>query len=145
MALIVVSGLPGSGKTSLANNLKPIFEATGRECVIVPEPSVEEGTFSAGHLETQARSDYKAAVHRALLPERVTIADGMNFIKAVRYELFCFARELGIGFCCAFCSCSDENSLARSKAHYPEKVVPDQIGRMETPNEKQNGITSSLL
>jgi protein KTI12 len=136
MALVVLSGLPGSGKTSLAHNLKPLFEATGRECVIVSEPSVEDGAFSASHLETQSRSDYKAAVHRALLPERVTIADGMNFIKGFRYELFCFAREIGIGFCCAFCPCSDADSFARSKQRYPEAVLRDLIGRMETPSDR---------
>jgi protein KTI12 len=136
MALIVLCGVPGSGKTTLAHNLKPLFEALGRDCVIVPEPSVEDGAFSAAHLETQARSDYKAAVHRALLPGRVAIADGMNFIKGFRYELFCFAREIGVGFCCAFCSCSDADAFERSRARYPEKTLRELIARMEAPSAR---------
>jgi protein KTI12 len=137
MALVVIVGVPGAGKTTLANNLKPLFEATGRECVIVTEPQVEDGAWSAHHLEIAARSDFKASVHRALLPDRVTIADGMNFIKGLRYELYCFAREAGIGFCCAFCDVSTEIAIQRSKDRYPEDILNHLIGRMETPNEKQ--------
>jgi protein KTI12 len=137
MALVVVAGIPGSGKTTLANNLKPLFESTGRKCVIVPEPSVESGAFSASHRETTARSDFKAAVHRALLPECVTIADGMNFIKGFRYELWCFAREQGLGFCCAFCTASDDDAIARSQGRYPASTLRSLINRMEAPSDRQ--------
>lgn len=137
MALVILSGVPGSGKTTLANNLKPLFEATGRKCVIVSEPSVEDGAFSASRRETTARSDFKSAVHRALVPEQVVIADGMNFIKGFRYELWCFARESGFSCCCAFCDATDEEATERSKHRYPPKTLKDLIGRMERPNDKQ--------
>jgi protein KTI12 len=136
MAVIVLVGVPGSGKTTLANNLKPVFEATSRECVIVSEPSVEDGAFDASHLETQARSDFKAAVHRQIHSDRVTIVDGMNFLKGFRYELYCFAREASVGFCCAFCDVSDEDAFERSKHRYPESKLKTLIGRMERPSEK---------
>lgn len=137
MALVVLSGVPGSGKTTLANNLKPLFEATGRSCIIVSEPSVEEGAFSASRRETTARSDFKSAVHRSLIPDQVVIADGMNFIKGFRYELWCFARESGLSFCCAFCEATDEEATERSKHRYPAETLKDLIGRMERPNDKQ--------
>lgn len=137
MALVVLCGVPGSGKTTLAENLRKAFEDQGRECVIVPEPSVEDGAFSSSRRETTARSDFKAAVHRSLVPERVVIADGMNFIKGLRYELWCFAREVGLGFCCAFCEASEEDAIKRSQARYTDKQLNDLIGRMERPNDKQ--------
>ena len=133
--LVILCGVPGSGKTTLANNLKPMFEATGRECVIVSEPSVEQGTFSSSRRETTGRSDFKAAVHRSLVADRVVIADGMNFIKGLRYELWCFAREMGMGCCCAFCEATAEEATERSKARYPDDVLKDLIGRMEKPSE----------
>ena len=135
MALVVLCGVPGSGKTTLANNLKTAFAALGRDCVIVPEPSVEDGAFSSSRRETTARSDFKAAVHRSLVPDRVVIADGMNFIKGLRYELWCFAREVGMGFCCAFCEVSEEDAIERSKARYTERQLSDLIGRMERPSD----------
>ncbi|OHT05731.1 Protein KTI12 like protein [Tritrichomonas foetus] len=136
MALIVLSGIPGSGKTHLANNLKPLFEAEGHECVIVPEPSVEDGAFSSSRLETQGRSDFKAAIRRALSPEKVVIADGMNFIKGFRYELYCFAREQNLKFCCAFLDTDQKIARERSLSRYPTKNLDDLYGRMETPNER---------
>jgi protein KTI12 len=136
MALVVLCGVPGSGKTTLAHNLKPVFEATGRDCVIVSEPSVEDGAFLASHLETQGRSDFKAAVHREIRQDQVTIVDGMNFIKGFRYELYCFAREASLGFCCAFCDVSDDDAFERSKNRYPEEKLKTLIGRMERPTDK---------
>ena len=92
---------------------------------------------SPSRRETTARSDFKAAVHRALVPDRIVIADGMNFIKGLRYELWCFARELGLGYCCAFCDVDEATAINRSKSRYTERQLKDLIGRMETPNERQ--------
>lgn len=136
MALVVLSGIPGSGKTRLANHLEKAFTAAGRECVIVHEPSVEDGAFSSSRRETSGRSDFKAAIRRQLSPEKVVIADGMNFIKGFRYELFGFAREVGIGFCCAFCDVPEDVARERSKSRYPEENLNDLIGRMERPSER---------
>ena len=136
MALIVLSGIPGSGKTHLANNLKALFEKEHHECEIVHEPSVEDGAFSSTKLEIQGRSDFKAAVRRALSPEKVVIADGMNFIKGLRYELFCIAREQNLKYCVAFCDVDQDIARERIKDRYPEKNINDLFGRMETPNER---------
>lgn len=136
MALVVLSGVPGSGKTRLSEHLERAFAAAGRECVTVHEPSVEEGAFSSSRNETTARSDFKAAIRRHLSPERVVIADGMNFIKGFRYELFGFAREIGIGFCCAFCDTPADTARERAKERYPAAVLDDLIGRMERPSER---------
>lgn len=136
MALIILSGIPGSGKTLLANNLKKILDESGQKCVITSEPSVEDGAFSASKLETQARSDYKASIRRSLAPGTIVIADGMNFIKGFRYELFCLARQEHLRFCCAYCEVDPNIARERSRSRYPEKNLEDLIGRMEKPSEK---------
>lgn len=136
MALIIISGIPGSGKTLLANNLQPLFTEQGHECAIVSEPSVEDGAFTNSKRELQARSDFKASVRRAISPNKIVIADGMNFIKGFRYELFCIAREQNLRFCCCFCDADPSEAKQRSLSRYSELVVNDLIGRMEKPNEK---------
>lgn len=136
MSLIVLSGKPGSGKTILANNLKKYFDEAGKDSIIVSEPSVEEGTFNSSHDETQGRSEYKAKVHQAFAPDRIVIADGMNFIKGFRYELWCFARESACTFCCAFCDVDDDVAYERAKARYPDHKLRDLISRLEPPSEK---------
>jgi len=137
MSVILLSGVPGSGKSTLAENLKMKIDQAGMDCVIVHEPSVEDGAFSSSKAETLARSDFKAAVQRELSNKRIVIADGMNFIKGFRYELFCFAREAGLGWCVAFCDVDDETARIRSLERYKdEKRLIHLIGRMERPSER---------
>ena len=136
MALVVLCGFPGSGKTLLASNLESLFEASHHPCEIVSETRVEEGNYTSTRLETQGRSDFKASIRRALAPDKIIIADGLNFIKGFRYELFCIAREQNLRFCCCFCDVDPELARERSISRYGEKVINDLLGRMETPTEK---------
>lgn len=138
MALVLLSGTPGSGKTTLAEHLKKVFTDAGYECEIVSEPSVEQGTFDSSRRETIGRSDYKSAIASATKPDRIVIADGMNFIKGYRYELWCIARETGVGFVCAYCQVEPEVAFERSKLRYPEDKLRSLISRLETPDETKN-------
>ena len=136
MSVILLVGVPGSGKTVLANNLKKKFDELGKECVIVSEPSVEQGTFDSSDAERIGRSNFKTSFQREISAKRVVIADGMNFIKGYRYELFCLTREAGLGWCVAFCDVDDATAFARSEARYPDKErLRKLIGRMERPRE----------
>ncbi|EAY04565.1 hypothetical protein TVAG_233010 [Trichomonas vaginalis G3] len=137
MSLILLVGVPGSGKTTLANNLKKKFDEMKQDCAIVTEKGVEAGTFDSSNNERLGRSDFKAAVGRMLSLERVVICDGMNFIKGFRYEIFCLARENHLRWCVAFCDVDDETAFNRSKEKYPnEKRLRKLIGRMEKPSTK---------
>ena len=134
MSVILLVGVPGSGKTVLANNLKQHLDKIGQKSVIVSEPSVEQGTFNSSDAERIGRSDFKNAFQRALSVDTVVIADGMNFIKGYRYELYCLTREAGLGWCVAFCECDDKVAMERSSARYPDKErLRKLIGRMEKP------------
>ena len=136
MSVILLVGVPGSGKTLLANNLKKKLEELGKEVVIVTEPGVEKGTFDSSDAERIGRSDYKMSFQRELSAQRIVIADGMNFIKGYRYELYCLAREAGLAWCVAYLDVDDETAFARSEAKYPNKVrLRKLIGRMEKPME----------
>lgn len=146
MTLINIVGIPGSGKTLLANNLQPLFKELGYNCIIVSEPTVEDGAFASAEREKQARSDFKASIRRELSPNKIVIADGMNFTKGYRYELYCIARELNLRFCCAYCEVDPFVAKQRSESRYPARVLKDLIEeRMEVPNEQKNKCDKPLF
>lgn len=134
MSLILLVGVPGSGKTTLANNLKKHFESQGQECVIVTEKGAEAGSYDSTVAEKMNRSDFLDLIGKQLSLERVVIADGLNFIKGYRYQIFCLAREHHLRWCVAFCDVDEETAFNRSKGKYPqEKRLRRLIGRMERP------------
>ena len=136
MSAILLVGVPGSGKTVLANNIKKRLDEMGKDSVIVTEPGVEKGTFDSSDAERIGRSDFKTSFQRELSSKRVVIADGMNFIKGFRYELYCLTREAGLGWCVAYLDVDDETAFARAEAKYPKKEkLKKLIGRMEKPME----------
>lgn len=113
MALVIVTGLPCSGRTTRAREVHAAFEARLHEVpslsrvvrVCDDDVHVDKSVFdctcepyAAQRTEKGARAAYLSAVRRALGHNAIVIADGgagMN-IKGYRYELWCAARELGI-------------------------------------------------
>lgn len=49
--------------------------------------------YDAGRLEKNARATFMSAVKRELGADTIVIADGMNYIKGYRYQLYCDAKE----------------------------------------------------
>ncbi|KAK0532048.1 kti12, chromatin associated [Tilletia horrida] len=124
MALVIVSGLPCSGRSSVCASLRADFEARlaqpptasgssssstststallspPRRILIVSDDTVHtsKSSYSAQVLEKPARASYLSAVSRALARDAIVFADGgagLN-IKGFRYQLWCAAREQGV-------------------------------------------------
>jgi protein KTI12 len=114
--LLVLTGLPCSGKSTVARRLAEIARAEGVEARVVAgeeegsaggggaagapvAPSLGVGARDAAYgdpsAEKNARSAFKSAVERGLSARALTVADGMNGIKGYRYELWCAARAVG--------------------------------------------------
>jgi len=55
--------------------------------------------FPAQGEEKKARGAFSAAIERVLNQDVVVIADGMNYIKGFRYQLFCLAKSLQTQHC----------------------------------------------
>jgi protein KTI12 len=120
MALVTITGLPCSGKSRRALEIKQYFESQQSQLEIIIlsdhtlniDPTVYDGLFeflSLGikctHHPTDSRSEKPAraalfsAVQRHLNENTILIVDAPNYIKGFRYQMYCAARELKLRVC----------------------------------------------
>lgn len=108
MPLILITGRPSCGKTTRANQLRAGLELKIKEqnedsqkqqltCVeLINDESlaIAKETYRNLHSEKATRGAQQSAVKRLLSKQRIVILDNLNYIKGVRYQLFCEAKAL---------------------------------------------------
>lgn len=115
MPLIILSGLPSSGKSYRANELKEYFSASKDKVVkiiseneAVPRAGYAKNEYFAdSQKEKRVRSDLKSDVIRHLNKEDVLIFDAGNYIKGYRYEVYCATKSARVSQCTVFCAIND--------------------------------------
>lgn len=140
MSIILLCGVPGSGKTVLANNIKKQLDEDNKKNIIITEPQVEKDAFKSPEYEKMSRREFKSEIMRHITDNDLyIIADGMNFIKGYRYELFCVAREFKARWVVAYCEATAEEAFERSIGRYKKADMLELlIERMEVPDENKN-------
>nr|XP_036877632.1 protein KTI12 homolog [Manis javanica] len=107
MPLVVVCGLPYSGKSRRAEELRCALAVEGRAVYVVDDAAVlgtEDPTvYSDSAREKALRGALRAAVERHLSRHDVVILDSLNYIKGFRYELYCLARAARTPLCLVYC------------------------------------------
>lgn len=121
MSLIVICGIPRSGKSTIADMLRDLIEAQGRAVRVIRDGDAaisvsgsqltqslgeEEGEqprrqdmYGSFRAEKQTRAQLRANSERALcVPGQVVVVDSLNYIKGFRYELFCLAKTANVGY-----------------------------------------------
>ncbi|XP_011781666.1 PREDICTED: protein KTI12 homolog isoform X2 [Colobus angolensis palliatus] len=93
MPLVVFCGLPYSGKSRRAEELRMALAAEGRAVYVVDDAAVlgaEDPTvYGDSAREKALRGALRASVERRLSRHDVVILDSLNYIKGFRYELYC--------------------------------------------------------
>lgn len=112
--LILISGYPSSGKTHRSKQLVDFFtskiqqqqscsSSAERRLSVIHINDQSLGVHRDVYREAQAEKDARAAeysaVKRGLGKETIVVADGMNYIKGFRYQLYCEAKAVGTGCC----------------------------------------------
>ncbi|KAF8924934.1 chromatin associated protein KTI12 [Dissophora ornata] len=155
MPLVILSGLPSSGKTRRAQELKQFFEtrlasqsndestAASKDyrIHIVNDESLnlnKHVSYNTAADEKKARGALMSAVERLLSKDDIVIVDSLNYIKGFRYQLYCVARAIGTPHCVVFCGCLPD--LARqwnaASGAYPEKIFEELAVRFEEPDAR---------
>ncbi|XP_053129213.1 protein KTI12 homolog [Hemicordylus capensis] len=123
MPLVVLCGLPGSGKSQRAEELRAALGAeAGKERRVFVVAEAEPVGVGGG-----GRAALRAEVERYLSPRDVVVVDAGNELKSFRYELYCLSKHAGTPHCLVLClggaACADR----------PPLEVPDSRNRWDWP------------
>ncbi|KAF4994024.1 hypothetical protein FGRMN_6058 [Fusarium graminum] len=132
MPLIIVSGLPTSGKSTRAKQLhdylsKRIADTKYRLHLISDESlsisrtvydlsQLPAHTRSANASEKDARATIYGAVKRVLSDKDIVILDGLNYIKGWRYQLHCESKAVRTPSCILQIGCSVDKAKEVNEA-----------------------------
>ncbi|KAK4948561.1 kti12, chromatin associated [Elasticomyces elasticus] len=160
MPLIIITGLPCSGKThraqQIAADLKAYISAdpasSKRTIQIInshhastdlpTDPnkstiseSLRDQIYNSAAQEKNARAAEFSAIKRAVSKDNIVIADGLNYIKGYRYQLWCEAKAAGTRCCVVHVAAQEDEcnkwNRERLRAWGREEPEPDTA--------KQNG------
>ena len=155
--LLLLSGYPKSGKTYRSKQLIDNFEKRIEEST---EPRIkrlklqhvnddllalDRNVYATARAEKDARATFDSAIKRALNRDTIVVADGMNYIKGFRYQLYCEAKGaqtpncvVQIGTqpdqCRKFNEAALEQSADATSPPYEPAVFDNLIFRYEEPN-----------
>ncbi|MCJ1272299.1 hypothetical protein MMC21_000085 [Puttea exsequens] len=106
MPLILISGYPSSGKTYRSTQLIDYFRSKiesssePRICRLTTHHINDQSlglsreVYREAKTEKDARATEYSAVKRALGRDSIVVADGLNYIKGFRYQLYCEAKAV---------------------------------------------------
>lgn len=145
MPLIVMCGRPGSGKTTRAKELKAYFEGEHKlEVILLNEEGLgidRNYSYSNPVREKEMRGLFRSHVEKNLTNKNVVILDTVNYIKGLRYELYCLARSAKSTNCVVYCETPVDlarkwNKEKDAAQQYSDEIFEDVTLRMEEPNSR---------
>ena len=76
-------------------------DSTSLKTIECPDASstLRDEIYTSAALEKTARAAEFSAIKRALSRDTTVIADGLNYIKGYRYQLWCEAKTMGTRCC----------------------------------------------
>ena len=107
----MISGYPSSGKTHRSHQLIEYFKSKihsssdlriSRLTVVHINDQtlgLKREDYREAQSEKEARATHYSAVKRALGRDSIVIADGLNYIKGFRYQLYCEAKAVQTPSC----------------------------------------------
>ncbi|KAH7385900.1 chromatin associated protein KTI12 [Pyrenochaeta sp. MPI-SDFR-AT-0127] len=158
MPLVLISGYPSAGKSTRALQLKEYLEnkiASSSADARVRRLKVHlindqtlglsRNVYHTARAEKDARAEEYSAVKRVLSRDDIVIADGLNYIKGFRYQLYCEAKalqtpncvvKLHVGTPVERCRENNKKLLADkdNDGGYDEEDFENLIFRYEEPN-----------
>ncbi|RIA97638.1 chromatin associated protein KTI12 [Glomus cerebriforme] len=149
MPLIIMCGIPSSGKTSRSNQIMQYFvdrfskENKNASVHLINDESlgINKDSYKDTRIEEKkSRGTLISAVERLVSKDDLIIADAMNYIKGFRYQLYCIARAIGTPHCVVYCGIpvevAREWNSKRGGNGYDPTVFDELFSRFEEPDDR---------
>ncbi|CAE18026.1 Protein KTI12 homolog [Caenorhabditis elegans] len=144
MPLIIVTGHPSSGKSTVVDRLAKKFEEKGKDYLIIRDEDYggfDRKNYEFSNKEKDLRSWIRSQVQQNLTKNKVIICDALNYIKGYRYELFLAAKMSKTTYCVVECSppvatCHWLNEQKPEVERYPKEIIDQLMMRYERPDTK---------
>ncbi|KAJ2724533.1 kti12, chromatin associated [Coemansia sp. Benny D115] len=145
MPLVLMTGFPSSGKSTRAQELKDKLEErlrateTPMTVQIISDATLgySHSTYESASEEKDARGALLSAVERLVTKDTIVIADTPNYIKGLRYQLYCIAREVATTHCVVYCALPVAEARRFNEGRsdgYSEQLFDALVMRYEEPN-----------
>jgi protein KTI12 len=102
---------------------------------------LSRNVYASARTEKDARATFSSAVKRLLSRDAIVIADGMNYIKGFRYQLYCEAKAVQTPSCTIHvgtpqdkCRDLNQTALVSRAGGYDPDVFDNLLYRYEEPN-----------
>ncbi|WP_287585398.1 AAA family ATPase [Candidatus Borrarchaeum sp.] len=143
--LIILSGLPSSGKSTLVNEIAKILELDLSIKTIMIEsdgirnmiPSYREQRFNPDH-EPVVRAAMFELIKHFLEQDYIVINDDMNYYKSMRHDLREIALEMNVPFAILYVSTPREVALSWNEKRglpIPQEVIEDAFNKFDIPGK----------
>ncbi|KII70372.1 Protein kti12 [Thelohanellus kitauei] len=142
MALVLLCGLPSSGKSTTANKIEDFFKNnTNLHTKVISEndKTLAQGDelFTLPHSEMLTRTYLKNSISQSN-QFGLIIVDSASYIKSLRYEIYCLCKSQKKKLILVYMSADLEICLTLNEKRSPPKYQPDTIrevcSRFEFPN-----------
>lgn len=102
---------------------------------------ISRDAYAAARPEKDARAAFSSAIKRVLSRDAIVVADGMNYIKGFRYQLYCEAKAVQTPSCVVYVGVTPEkarelNERVRQQGNggYDPETFENLVYRYEEPN-----------
>uniref|UniRef100_G3MMG8 Protein KTI12 homolog n=1 Tax=Amblyomma maculatum TaxID=34609 RepID=G3MMG8_AMBMU len=140
MPLVIMCGLPCSGKSVRARQLKKLLEQVWPVDLVSDDDGLlRNEVYTDAGQEKQSREKLKSDVARLLSRDRLVILDAPNYIKGCRYELYCLVRGARTNHCIVQVlatqeQCEQWNAQRPATQQYIPEVMTALAERLEAPD-----------
>ncbi|VDM79737.1 unnamed protein product [Strongylus vulgaris] len=144
MPLLLVTGYPSCGKTTIVQRIYDYFGKKGKEVVIVCDddyPTLSRDDYGNATKEKELRSYVRSSLQKSLNKDTIVICDALNYIKGYRYELFLIAKLCKTTYAVLYCHATEEtckwlNQHKEERLKYNDDIISELITRYEKPDPR---------